>query len=370
MKWILTSLAFIFVLLLSPNILADDTPKELKRQLFERYDQKNLSMVHDKILVALLAQGPGFNSRGRNLLEYSVNYDYFDQAISKQGWPKKYQNRNLLNEFTTEEVTANARLTDTLTIGEMVQTRLFYVESRSGFLLVDMYLVPLAGKRTASTQNIYEDGSAGVSYKVDWGCHFRFLFPPKDPISTDQDYYDYITERIGEFFQPTDEYLRIQKESRAVDPAAVPGKYIDDKNESEFFELKPDHTYFERSRGHDYTGTYEVSGDKVQLIQSNGIRIRLRLVGDRAIFGSRSWMKQQGAEAKSPPPTPTEALTNDDVMRLVQAKLPDAVVTSKIKSSSCNFDTRTETIIKLKAANLSGAVLQAMIECPQTRSAR
>jgi hypothetical protein len=55
-------------------------------------------------------------------------------------------------------------------------------------------------------------------------------------------------------------------------------------------------------------------------------------------------------------------LTNDDVIKMVQAKLPDAVVVAKIKSSPCNFDTSADTLIKLKQAGVSDVVLQAMAE--------
>jgi hypothetical protein len=58
----------------------------------------------------------------------------------------------------------------------------------------------------------------------------------------------------------------------------------------------------------------------------------------------------------------TAPLTNDDVIRMVQAKLPDAVVVAKIKSSPCKFDTSADTLIKLKSAGVSDAVLQAMAE--------
>ena len=98
----------------------------LKQQLFERYDQKQLNVVHDKILVSLLKEGPGLSGRGRNTLEYSVNYDHFDPNFSD--WPKDYRSRNLLDEHTTKEVKAGKELTDALSPGEMVQARLFYVE--------------------------------------------------------------------------------------------------------------------------------------------------------------------------------------------------------------------------------------------------
>lgn len=59
---------------------------------------------------------------------------------------------------------------------------------------------------------------------------------------------------------------------------------------------------------------------------------------------------------------PAAVLTNDDVVKMVQAKLGDAVVSAKIKSSACKFDTSTDALIKLKQAGVSDAVLAAMAE--------
>lgn len=70
----------------------------------------------------------------------------------------------------------------------------------------------------------------------------------------------------------------------------------------------------------------------------------------------------------APPETPqapaAPGLTNDDIIKLLQAKLPDSVVIAKIKSSNCEFDTSTDGLIKLKKAGVSDAVLQAMVEAP------
>jgi tetratricopeptide (TPR) repeat protein len=57
-------------------------------------------------------------------------------------------------------------------------------------------------------------------------------------------------------------------------------------------------------------------------------------------------------------------LTNDDIIKLVQAKLPDSIVIAKIKSSTCDFDTTADGLIKLKQAGISDSVLQAMVEAP------
>jgi hypothetical protein len=64
------------------------------------------------------------------------------------------------------------------------------------------------------------------------------------------------------------------------------------------------------------------------------------------------------------PASSTQSLTNADIIKLVQAKLPDSVVLAKIKSSSCDFDTSPDALIKLKRAGVSDSVLQAMVEVP------
>jgi tetratricopeptide (TPR) repeat protein len=60
-------------------------------------------------------------------------------------------------------------------------------------------------------------------------------------------------------------------------------------------------------------------------------------------------------------------LPNEEIIKLVQAKLPDSVVIAKIKSSSSEFDTSTDALIKLKKAGASDLVLQAIVDA-QARS--
>ncbi len=56
-------------------------------------------------------------------------------------------------------------------------------------------------------------------------------------------------------------------------------------------------------------------------------------------------------------------LTNDDVMKMVQAKLADGIIVAKVRSSTCKFDTSTDALIKLKGAGVSDTVLEAMAGC-------
>ncbi len=66
-----------------------------------------------------------------------------------------------------------------------------------------------------------------------------------------------------------------------------------------------------------------------------------------------------------PPPAPGQpgqGLTNDDIIKLVQGKLPDSIIIAKIQSSACAFDTGTDALIKLKQAGVSDMVLDVMVK--------
>jgi len=56
-----------------------------------------------------------------------------------------------------------------------------------------------------------------------------------------------------------------------------------------------------------------------------------------------------------------EVLTNDSVISMVKAGLPESVIISKISSSPKKFDTSTDGLIKLKAAKVPDKVIEAMV---------
>ncbi len=76
------------------------------------------------------------------------------------------------------------------------------------------------------------------------------------------------------------------------------------------------------------------------------------------IDSSNKTTPQQASGGQSSP----GVLTNEEVIKLVQAKLPDSVVLAKIKSSSCDFDTSTDALVKLKRAGVSDSVLEAIVD--------
>ena len=56
-----------------------------------------------------------------------------------------------------------------------------------------------------------------------------------------------------------------------------------------------------------------------------------------------------------------EVLTDSSIIELQGLNMGDAVIIEKIKTSQCNFDTSIEALKKLKAANVSGPVITAML---------
>ncbi|HUM18166.1 MAG TPA: hypothetical protein VL086_20915 [Candidatus Nitrosotalea sp.] len=56
-----------------------------------------------------------------------------------------------------------------------------------------------------------------------------------------------------------------------------------------------------------------------------------------------------------------EVLTNDSVVQMIKAGLPEAVVIAKIKSTATKFDLKTDSLVSLKKAGVSDKVLEAMV---------
>lgn len=65
-----------------------------------------------------------------------------------------------------------------------------------------------------------------------------------------------------------------------------------------------------------------------------------------------------------------QVLTNADIVRMVQAKLSDAVIISEIQNSTCQFDTSPNALIQLKQAGINDKVLEAMTEAGHSGNSR
>lgn len=83
---------------------------------------------------------------------------------------------------------------------------------------------------------------------------------------------------------------------------------------------------------------------------------------------------QSGDAAKivqpsAPPPTqgarPAPPLTNDDVLKMVEAKLATEVVVEKVKASPCDFDTSPVALGRMKEAGVPDSLLLLMVMSPK-----
>jgi hypothetical protein len=62
----------------------------------------------------------------------------------------------------------------------------------------------------------------------------------------------------------------------------------------------------------------------------------------------------------------SQTLTNTDVLKMVEAKLSDDQIITKIKTLPSDFDMSIDAILKLKAAGTSDAVIHAMADASRT----
>jgi hypothetical protein len=157
---------------------------------------------------------------------------------------------------------------------------------------------------------------------------------------------------------------------------SAPGRYVREKKPQDYLELKTDGTFNLHQDKKDYSGQYEVAGSVLTIVVGKRAD-QGKILGNTIIDSEGThWIKEGGSAEASTVPSPVdttpavtptdngspEVLTNADVLRMIEAKLPDVVIVSKIKGSACKFDTNTDALIKLKQAGASDAVLQAFTE--------
>lgn len=83
-----------------------------------------------------------------------------------------------------------------------------------------------------------------------------------------------------------------------------------------------------------------------------------------ALLAGQALAQQTPAQRAQP-----AALTNDDVIRMVRARLGDGVIVTRIRSSTNRFDTGVDALIALRQAGVSDAVMQAMTEAAAASAA-
>lgn len=142
-----------------------------------------------------------------------------------------------------------------------------------------------------------------------------------------------------------------------VDTASVQGKYLRKGKSSDFLDLSPDGMFSLLQDGRSLTGDYKVQGDTLTFTsprmrgESKGSVVGDTIRDDEGIVWEKQAEPQKAAGAQ---------LTIDQIIQMVAAKLPDDIIITTIQNSGSKFDLTPETLIKLKTAGVSDAVIRAM----------
>jgi hypothetical protein len=141
--------------------------------------------------------------------------------------------------------------------------------------------------------------------------------------------------------------------------AAIPGKYIRKDKPSDYIELNPDGTFSLQQDGKGHGGNYNVQADTITVQVLNAPASSLRVSGNTLVEPDGTIWEKQGETQKVPA---AAQLTNEQIIQMVAAKLPDDVIIAAIRKSASKFDLTPDALIKLKTAGVSDAVLRAMVQ--------
>lgn len=142
---------------------------------------------------------------------------------------------------------------------------------------------------------------------------------------------------------------------------SLAGKYIKKGKPTDYIEFKSNGTFSGWEYGMAQKGNFRLDGNAVIMNLGGVLEIKGDISGDTITWESDNsvYVKEGSAAASS---ISSDVLTNSDVLKMIEAKLPDSIIIAKIRTSACKFDTSTDALIKLKQAGVSDAIIQAMVE--------
>lgn len=150
-----------------------------------------------------------------------------------------------------------------------------------------------------------------------------------------------------------------------VDLATVAGKYVNRDDADDYFQLAPDGTAVSTLSG---ALKYAVRGTVLTFQAPEGKAFQLkdgRLA--KAIEGSltgNTYVSSEGSTyervASAPPQSAAMQLTVEQIVKMVEAKIPDEVILASLAKAGAKYDLTPEDWIRLKGAGASDAVLRAL----------
>jgi len=140
------------------------------------------------------------------------------------------------------------------------------------------------------------------------------------------------------------------------------GKFSRKDQPSDFIQFKSDGTFILKQAGVGYSGTYGIGDHEIKcmLANGNGLGIRIIIQGDVLYdTNGKMWLRNELETSKE---QSTEVLKNEDIIKMVKAKLSSKVIIAKINKSKCDFETNTDAMIALKQSGVSDEIIQIMTE--------
>lgn len=176
-------------------------------------------------------------------------------------------------------------------------------------------------------------------------------------------FYQMLDKREIDLTAGGDAQLPVLAES-TVDLTLVAGKYVNTENADDHFRLDPDGTALSALSG---PLRYSVQGDVLSFMTPEGKSFQLKDGRLAKVIQGRltgtTYVSPEGRTyervADTPPPA-TAQLTVEQIVKMVEAKIPDDVILATLSKPGTTYDLTPEDWIRLKAAGTSDAILRAL----------
>jgi hypothetical protein len=196
----------------------------------------------------------------------------------------------------------------------------------------------------------------GKKLQEKFGCFFKYLESQGIDLSK-------AAKPIEGLAQPTSGN---NVDSHGSETASIQGRYADKKDRNTFADFGSDGTVTLHANGGVFSGPYQVTGQVVTIgllhdtaNPQRGIKAgNLRIANGELIddSGGTVYDKQLGSQSST-----GTLLTADQIIQMIQAKLPDDIIIKAIQKAGSNYSFSPEDLIKLKTAGASDAVMRALL---------
>jgi hypothetical protein len=142
-------------------------------------------------------------------------------------------------------------------------------------------------------------------------------------------------------------------------PRDYTGRYVFKKGngtDSDYIDLGPDGKFVGQQGRNGFAGSFTVQGDLGTFVLTDGRGQKCRFIGNTIVQADGTVFEKQTDAVKAS----AGALTIDQIIQMVMAKIPDDIIVASIEKSGSRFDLTPENLIKLKTSGTSDAVLRAM----------